>query len=211
VVLAQEEARSLKHSHVGTEHILLGLLREEEGIAARALQHLGVDLGPTRAHVLERTSSGEAPASGSIPFTPGARAVLDLALREALSLGDNHIDTAHILLGLVRERDGAGAGVLLEFGVGSEKVRDQVGRMLPRPGRPRIGAPADAIAASSSGVLRAVEPPDVRGISDAELDNRITALLNEERAVAYVARIVQDKLEILGAERERRRRPGSES
>src|SRR5256714_1638315 len=102
VVLAQEEARILKHNYIGTEHILLGLLREEEGLAARVLESLDITVERVRAQVVRIVGSGEEVTSGQIPFTPRAKKVLELALREALSLGHNYIGTEHILLGLVR-------------------------------------------------------------------------------------------------------------
>ena len=105
VVLAQEEARTLKHNYIGTEHILLGLLREEEGLAARVLESLDITVERVRAQVVRIVGSGEEVTSGQIPFTPRAKKVLELALREALSLGHNYIGTEHILLGLVREND----------------------------------------------------------------------------------------------------------
>jgi len=108
VVLAQEEARTLKHNYIGTEHILLGLLREEEGLAARVLESLDITVERVRAQVVRIVGSGEEVTSGQIPFTPRAKKVLELALREALSLGHNlHRDGAH-LLGLVRENEGVG-------------------------------------------------------------------------------------------------------
>src|SRR2546423_580832 len=106
VVLAQEEARILKHNYIGTEHILLGLLREEEGLAARVLESLDITVERVRAQVVRIVGSGEEVTSGQIPFTPRAKKVLELALREALSLGHNYIGTEHILLGLVRENEG---------------------------------------------------------------------------------------------------------
>src|SRR5215469_11517582 len=106
VVLAQEEARTLKHNYIGTEHILLGLLREEEGLAARVLESLDITTERVRSQVVRIVGSGEEVTSGQIPFTPRAKKVLELALREALSLGHNYIGTEHILLGLVRENEG---------------------------------------------------------------------------------------------------------
>src|ERR671917_373923 len=106
VVLAQEEARILKDNYIGTEHILLGLLREEEGLAARVLESLDITVERVRAQVVRIVGSGEEVTSGQIPFTPRAKKVLELALREALSLGHNYIGTEHILLGLVRENEG---------------------------------------------------------------------------------------------------------
>ncbi len=144
VVLAQEEARTLKHNYIGTEHILLGLLREEEGLAARVLESLDITVERVRAQVVRIVGSGEEVTSGQIPFTPRAKKVLELALREALSLGHNYIGTEHILLGLVRENEGVAARILLDFDADSEKIRNEVIRMLSGPGGRRQGAAAGA-------------------------------------------------------------------
>ncbi len=144
VVLAQEEARTLKHNYIGTEHILLGLLREEEGLAARVLESLDITVERVRAQVVRIVGSGEEVTSGQIPFTPRAKKVLELALREALSLGHNYIGTEHILLGLVRENEGVAARILLDFDADSDKIRNEVIRMLSGPGGRRQGAGAGA-------------------------------------------------------------------
>ncbi len=149
VVLAQEEARTLKHNYIGTEHILLGLLREEEGLAARVLESLDITVERVRAQVVRIVGSGEEVTSGQIPFTPRAKKVLELALREALSLGHNYIGTEHILLGLVRENEGVAARILLDFDADSEKIRNEVIRMLSGPGGRRQGAGQGAGAGPS--------------------------------------------------------------
>jgi ATP-dependent Clp protease ATP-binding subunit ClpC len=137
VVLAQDEARKLKHNYIGTEHLLLGLLREEEGVAAQALSSLGIALGSVRAEVTSIVGEGDEVTTGQIPFTPRAKKVLELALREGLALGHNYIGTEHILLGLVRENDGVAARILLDFDADADKIRDTVIRMLgSRPPRP---------------------------------------------------------------------------
>ncbi len=151
VVLAQEEARTLKHNYIGTEHILLGLLREEEGLAARVLESLDITVERVRAQVVRIVGSGEEVTSGQIPFTPRAKKVLELALREALSLGHNYIGTEHILLGLVRENEGVAARILLDFDADSEKIRNEVIRMLSGPGGRRQGQGAGAGAGSGAG------------------------------------------------------------
>jgi len=133
VVLAQDEARALKHNYIGTEHLLLGLLREEEGLAARVLDSFDVDLGEVRAQIALITGEGDAFHSGQIPFTPRAKKVLELGLREALSLGHNYIGTEHILLGLVRENGGVAARILLEFDADPETVRERISALLERP------------------------------------------------------------------------------
>ena len=139
VVLAQEEARTLKHNYIGTEHILLGLLREEEGLAARVLESLEITVEEVRSQVIRIVGAGEEVTSGQIPFTPRAKKVLELALREALSLGHNYIGTEHILLGLVRENEGVAARILLDFDADSDKIRTfclhaDYRRMLRRSG-----------------------------------------------------------------------------
>ncbi len=151
VVLAQEEARTLKHNYIGTEHILLGLLREEEGLAARVLESLDITVERVRAQVVRIVGSGEEVTSGQIPFTPRAKKVLELALREALSLGHNYIGTEHILLGLVRENEGVAARILLDFDADSEKIRNEVIRMLSGPGGRRQGSGQGAAAAGRGG------------------------------------------------------------
>ena len=151
VVLAQEEARTLKHNYIGTEHILLGLLREEEGLAARVLESLDITVERVRAQVVRIVGSGEEVTSGQIPFTPRAKKVLELALREALSLGHNYIGTEHILLGLVRENEGVAARILLDFDADSEKIRNEVIRMLSGPGGRRQGSGQSASAGAGAG------------------------------------------------------------
>ena len=116
VVLAQEEARLLNHSYIGTEHILLGLIHEGEGVAAKALESLGISLEAVRSQVEEIIGQGGSSPSGHIPFTPRAKKVLELSLREALQLGHNYIGTEHILLGLIREGEGVAAQVLVKLG-----------------------------------------------------------------------------------------------
>jgi ATP-dependent Clp protease ATP-binding subunit ClpC len=142
VVLAQDEARALKHNYIGTEHILLGLLREEEGLAARVLDSLDITVEEVRQQVARIVGQGDEATSGQIPFTPRAKKVLELALREALSLGHNYIGTEHILLGLVRENEGVAARILLDFDADAEKIRNEIIRMLSGPGRQQRGAGA---------------------------------------------------------------------
>jgi len=127
VVLAQGEARLLRHDYIGTEHLLLGLLREEEGLAARVLDELGVTLEGVRAQVERTVGRGDdAPPTGQIPFTPRAKKVLELGLREAVSFKHDYIGTEHILLGVARVDEGVGAKILLELGAGPEAVRTRV-------------------------------------------------------------------------------------
>ncbi len=130
VVLAQEEARLLNHNYIGTEHILLGLIHEGEGVAARALESMGISLESVRSQVVEIIGQGSQAPSGHIPFTPRAKKVLELSLREALQLGHNYIGTEHILLGLIREGEGVAAQVLQQLGADLPKVRQTVIQLL---------------------------------------------------------------------------------
>jgi Clp amino terminal domain, pathogenicity island component len=134
VVLAQEEARGLNHDYIGTEHILLGLIHEREGVAARALTELGISLEGARAQVVAEIGHGKQAPGGHIPFTPRAKKVLELSLREALQLGHNYIGTEHILLGLIREGEGVAAQVLVTLGASLERVRQQVVQLLADAG-----------------------------------------------------------------------------
>ncbi len=130
VVLAQEEARMLRHDYIGTEHILLGLIHEGEGVAAIALDKLDISLGAVQEQVEEIVGPGHAAPTGHIPFTPRAKKVLELSLREALQLGHNYIGTEHILLGLIREGEGVAAQVLTALGANLDRVRETVIQLL---------------------------------------------------------------------------------
>ena len=150
VVLAQEEARLLNHNYIGTEHILLGLLNEGEGIAAKALESLGINLSGVREQVVEIIGQGQQAPTGHIPFTPRAKKVLELSLREALQLGHNYIGTEHILLGLIREGEGVAAQVLQKLGAELQKVRQTVIQLLSGPTGSEEQPPAGAGASTSS-------------------------------------------------------------
>ena len=130
VVLAQDEARALRHNYIGTEHLLLGLLREQEGIATRVLGALGIELEAVRAQVREIVGEGDEFVSGQVPFTPRAKKVLELALREAMSLGHGYIGTEHVLLGLARENSGVASRILLDAGVDADRIRNEVVTLL---------------------------------------------------------------------------------
>jgi ATP-dependent Clp protease ATP-binding subunit ClpA len=130
VVLAQEEARLLNHNFIGTEHILLGLIDERDGLAAQVLEGMGISLGAVRSQVEEIVGRGGSPPSGPFPFTPRANKVLELSLREALQLGHNYIGTEHILLGLIREGEGVAAQVLVKLGADLSRVRQQIIQLL---------------------------------------------------------------------------------
>jgi ATP-dependent Clp protease ATP-binding subunit ClpC len=166
VVLAQDEARELDHNYIGTEHLLLGLLREGEGVAARALDELGISRAAVREQVVKLIGRGGHTPSGHIPFTPRAKKALELSLREALQLNHNHIGTEHLLLGLLREGDGVAAQVLVELGAGLHRVRAKVLELVPagpaegmefsRPPRTAVSGPAMA------GILRRLDEIAVR-------------------------------------------------
>ena len=130
VVLAQEEAKMLNHNYIGTEHILLGLIHEGEGVAAKALESLDISLDAVREQVQDIIGQGQQQPTGHIPFTPRAKKVLELSLREALQLGHNYIGTEHILLGLIREGEGVAAQVLVKLGADLNRVRQQVIQLL---------------------------------------------------------------------------------
>ncbi|HEX4791448.1 MAG TPA: Clp protease N-terminal domain-containing protein [Actinospica sp.] len=147
VVLAQEEARRLNHNYIGTEHVLLGLLHEGEGMAAHALADVGVSLDAVRERVFEAVGAGQKPAAGHIPFTPRTKKVLELSLREALQLGTDYIGTEHLLLGLIREGEGVGAQVLAQLGGGLDAVRAAVIALYER--RPADLPEAESLAESA--------------------------------------------------------------
>jgi ATP-dependent Clp protease ATP-binding subunit ClpA len=130
VVLAQEEARMLNHNYVGPEHVLLGLIHEGQGVAARALTELGLGLDDVRQQVEELIGRGEQAPSGHIPFTPRAKRVLELSLREALQLGHNYIGTEHMLLGILREGENVAAQALVRMGADLNRVRPEVIRLV---------------------------------------------------------------------------------
>jgi hypothetical protein len=165
VVLAQEEAVGLKHNYIGTEHILLGLIREREGVAARALESLDISLEAVRAQVEEIIGQGQTTPSGHIPFTPRAKKVLELSLREALQLGHNYIGTEHILLGLIREGQGVAAQVLVKLGADQARVRQQVVQLLSGAGeaiRERLAVREQRpTVVGGPGVFGQREPPDL--------------------------------------------------
>ena len=159
VVLAQEEARLLNHNYIGTEHILLGLIHEGEGVAATSLESLGISLEAVRGQVEEIIGQGQSAPTGHIPFTPRAKKVLELSLREAKQLGHNYIGTEHILLGLVREGEGVAAQVLVELGADLPRVRQQVIQVLS-------GYAGGTVAAEQAGartrLVRMTVPEDLR-------------------------------------------------
>ncbi|MEH1017239.1 Clp protease N-terminal domain-containing protein, partial [Micromonospora sp. CPCC 206060] len=157
VVLAQEEARMLNHNYIGTEHVLLGLIHEGEGVAAKALESLGISLEGVRQQVEEIIGQGQQGSNGHIPFTPRAKKVLELSLREALQLGHNYIGTEHLLLGLIREGEGVAAQVLVKLGADLNRVRQQVIQLLSgyQGGKeaPAAGTAAGGEATSSTSLV----------------------------------------------------------
>src|SRR5207302_1916356 len=171
VALAGEEARILNHGWIGTEHILLGLIHEGDGLAARSLVSLGISLDAVRQQVEEIIGRGQQAPSGHIPFTPRAKKVLELSLRESLQLGHNYIGTEHILLGLLREGDGVAAQVLVRLGADLNRVREQVIQLL----HGYQGQDAGSAGSDLGGRARAVPPDDALAWFDA-LDRRLTAL-----------------------------------
>jgi Clp amino terminal domain, pathogenicity island component/UvrB/uvrC motif len=158
VVLAQEEARKLDHGYIGTEHLLLGLIREGEGVAAKTLESLGISLRTVREQVVARVGRGQRPASGHIPFTDRAKRVLELSLRESGQLGHRYIGTEHILLGLVGEGDGVAAQVLTGLGADLDRVRQQVIELL----HGHQGEESPTLRSQDDDPLTRPEPLDVR-------------------------------------------------
>jgi ATP-dependent Clp protease ATP-binding subunit ClpC len=203
VVLAQDEARMLKHNYIGTEHILLGLIHEGEGVAAEALESLGISLDAVRQQVEEIIGQGQQAPSGHIPFTPRAKKVLELSLRESLQLGHNYIGTEHILLGLIREGDGVAAQVLVRLGADLNRVRQQVIQLIHgRP--PREGAPGPAVQARLDGVevrLAALEQQVNIGPDTSDLDEQI-AQVRREKESAVDARDFEQAAERRNREKE---------
>jgi ATP-dependent Clp protease ATP-binding subunit ClpC len=159
VVLAQEEARMLDHNWIGTEHILLGLVHEGEGVAAEALTALDISLAAMRQAVEDIIGRGQEAPSGHIPFTPQSKKVLELALREALQLGSDYIDTEHILLALIREGDGAAAQVLVGAGVDLNRARQQVIAILHGQRLEDAPPPAASMPVTASVRLAVSTPP----------------------------------------------------
>src|ERR671917_409685 len=198
VVLAQEEARILKHNYIGTEHILLGLLREEEGLAARVLESLDITVERVRAQVVRIVGSGEEVTSGQIPFTPRAKKVLELALREALSLGHNYIGTEHILLGLVRENEGVAARILLDFDADSEKIRNEVIRMLSGPGSRRQQGAGGPEGKKSSKLLDQFGRNLTKLASEGKLDPVVGRQTEIERVMQILSRRTKNNPVLIG-------------
>ncbi len=188
VVLAQEEARMLNHNYIGTEHILLGLIHEGEGVAAKALESLGISLEGVRQQVEEIIGQGQQAPSGHIPFTPRAKKVLELSLREALQLGHNYIGTEHILLGLIREGEGVAAQVLVKLGADLNRVRQQVIQLLsgyqgkePASGSgPAEGTPSTSLVLDQFG----------RNLTQAAREQKLDPVIGREKEIERVMQVL---------------------
>ena len=198
VVLAQEEARLLNHNYIGTEHILLGLIHEGEGVAAKALESLGISLEGVRGQVEELIGQGGSSPSGHIPFTPRAKKVLELSLREALQLGHNYIGTEHILLGLIREGEGVAAQVLVKLGADLSRVRQQVIQLLSGyagSGGP-MGAASEKAGATSGG--RGTDSPSGslvldqfgRNLTQAAIEKKLYPLIGRKRELERIMQVL---------------------
>ncbi|MCC9197462.1 ATP-dependent Clp protease ATP-binding subunit [Arthrobacter sp. zg-Y820] len=189
VVLAQEEARMLNHNYIGTEHILLGLIHEGEGVAAKALESLSISLGAVREQVQEIIGQGQQAPSGHIPFTPRAKKVLELSLREALQLGHNYIGTEHILLGLIREGEGVAAQVLVKLGADLNRVRQQVIQLLSgyqgkepvsSGGQQQEGQPAGSVVLDQFG----------RNLTQAARESKLDPVIGREHEMERVMQVL---------------------
>ena len=200
VVLAQEEARMLNHNYIGTEHILLGLIHEGEGVAAKGLESLGISLEGVRAQVEEIIGQGQQAPSGHIPFTPRAKKVLELSLREALQLGHNYIGTEHILLGLIREGEGVAAQVLVKLGADLNRVRQQVIQLLSGyQGKEAVtqGGPAEGTP-STSLVLDQFGRNLTAAAREGKLDPVIGRDLEIERVMQILSRRTKNNPVLIG-------------
>ncbi|SFR91114.1 ATP-dependent Clp protease ATP-binding subunit ClpC [Microbacterium sp. cf046] len=192
VVLAQEEAKMLNHNYIGTEHILLGLIHEGEGVAAKALESLGISLDAVREQVQDIIGQGQQQPTGHIPFTPRAKKVLELSLREALQLGHNYIGTEHILLGLIREGEGVAAQVLVKLGADLNKVRQQVIQLLSgyqgKEPAAVSGAAHDNTQAAQGG--SAVLDQFGRNLTQAARENKLDPVIGREKEIERVMQIL---------------------
>ncbi|MFN8038770.1 MAG: ATP-dependent Clp protease ATP-binding subunit [Acidimicrobiales bacterium] len=195
VVLAQEEARLLNHNYIGTEHILLGLIHEGEGVAAKALESLGISLEAVRSQVEEIIGQGGSSPSGHIPFTPRAKKVLELSLREALQLGHNYIGTEHILLGLIREGEGVAAQVLVKLGADLSRVRQQVIQLLsgysgPGGSQEKAGATAGGSSSSDAPSGSLVLDQFGRNLTQLARDKKLDPVIGRERETERVMQVL---------------------
>ncbi|WP_296138169.1 ATP-dependent Clp protease ATP-binding subunit [uncultured Tessaracoccus sp.] len=201
IVLAQDEAKLLNHSYIGTEHILLGLIHEGEGVAAKALESLGISLEQVREQVEEIIGTGQQPPSGHVPFTPRAKKVLELSLREALQMNHNYIGTEHMLLGLIREGEGVAASVLIKLGADLNRVRNTVLQLLSGyQGREAsmAGAPEAGPEKSSSQVLDQFGRNLTQAARDNQLDPVIGRTQEIERVMTVLSRRTKNNPVLIG-------------
>src|SRR6266542_3524094 len=188
-VLAQEEARMLHHDHIGTEHILLGLIGEGGGVAAKALESLGISLEAVRQHVGGITGQGQQAPSGHIPFTPRATKVLELSLREALQLGHNYIGSGHILLGLIREGEGVAAQVLVKLGADLSRVRQQVIQLLSGYAG-KEGAPAGPAGEGAQPQGSLVLDQFGRNLTQLAREGKLDPVIGREKEIERVMQVL---------------------
>lgn len=188
VVLAQEEAKLLNHNYIGTEHILLGLIHEGEGVAAKALESLGINLDSVRQQVQEIIGQGQQAPAGHIPFTPRAKKVLELSLREALQLGHSYIGTEHLLLGLIREGEGVAAQVLTKLGADTNRVRQQVIQLLSG----FQGKETVAVGGENTEKQKGSQILDQfgRNLTQAAADGKLDPVIGREREIERVMQIL---------------------
>ena len=192
IVLAQEEAKMLNHNYIGTEHILLGLIHEGEGVAAKALDQLGISLDAVRELVQEMIGSGATPSTGHIPFTPRAKKVLELSLREALQLGHNYIGTEHILLGLIREGEGIAAKALVKLGADLNTVRQTVNQLLSgNQGKETasVGGESGAAAASETRGSQILDQFG-KNLTQSARDGKLDPVIGREKEIERVMQIL---------------------
>jgi len=186
VVLAQEEARMLNHNYIGTEHLLLGLIQEGEGVAAKALESMGISLEAVRNQVEEIIGRGTSAPTGHIPFTPRAKKVLELSLREALQLGHNYIGTEHILLGLIREGEGVAAQVLTKLGADLDRVRNQVVQLLTGAAGTKEVAPAGEAPAQGNLLLDQFG----RNLTQLALQSKLDPVIGRDKEIERVMQVL---------------------
>ncbi len=206
IVLAQEEARALQHNYIGTEHLLLGLIREGEGVAAKALEAKGVTLEDTRKQVEEMIGKGNAAPNGHIPFTPHAKQVLELSLREALQLGHSYIGTEHILLGLIREGEGVGTQVLIKMDVDLgelrsttiDMIRGNAGGTDDKGDLANAGGVQDKHAQSGSAILDQFGRNLTAEAADGKLDPVIGRSTEIERVMVVLSRRTKNNPVLIG-------------
>jgi ATP-dependent Clp protease ATP-binding subunit ClpC len=209
IVFAQEESRTLRHDYIGTEHLLLGLLREEEDLAARVLESLDITVALVRAAVVQTVGSGTDVTHGQIPFTPRAKKVLELALTEALNLEHDYIGTEHLLLGLVRDSDSVAAQILLDFDADPEKIRYRVTRLLAAgpPARRQVPGAEMRVALGPDSSIQVAPTGRVRQLlmhaaaqsldderTQIELRDLLLALTRDEQTAPLLAELGVDEI-----------------